>query len=419
MIISKKLAELTFEDVQSSVCDLKIPESEILDYKKTFHDPKKVARSICSFANTYGGRLVFGVSEKSGTNLPDKIVGHGLTQKDFEQRLHSSCYDNISPPIATEVRHIEDPADSTRLVSVVHISESDMTPHAVENTRVYVRFRDQNRPFDKIEYQEASTERVRWLYDRRRKHVELRDSILANVERHFETLAPKRDNSEHTLTVKLGPTYPRMPLIGYESISHSFKGWFDEFSRDNETVVKAGQTANVNDGICTYVDLAEINRTLKYFVELNVYGQSQVTFYVGQDPNYEYDCRVINLRSLAKQINLCLVLATKMIDGLNYVGPLFLTVSIDHIDDTALDIERYSFQNEITNFGRNRVDPCVCREYAISALNRDSEMDAAFEDFLGRVCHLYDAAKDPVALARWAISQAKEEISKLKLVNIR
>lgn len=417
MIISKKLSELTFEDITSTVNELKTPESEILDYKKKFNDPKKVARSICSFANTYGGRLIFGISEKSGTNLPDKIVGHGLTQKEFESKLTNSCYDNITPPVTVEIKHIEDPANSTRLVSVVQISESNLTPHAVGNTRVYVRFRDQNRPIDKIEY-EANTDRVRWLYDRRRKHVELRDSILANMERHFEKLAPKRDKSEHTLTIKLGPTYPRVPLIGYDTINMSFKKWFNEFTLENQTVVKAGTTANVNDGICTYVDLAVLNRTLKYFVELNVYGHCQVTFYVGQDPENENTLPIINLRSLAKQTNICFNLATKMIDGLNYVGPLTLTVIIDHIDDTVLEIDRYSIRDVLTNLNANRVEQSVRREYSISALGRDSELEESFVDFLGRVCHLYDAAKEPIALARWAITDAKNEISKLKLVNI-
>jgi len=64
--------------------------------------PKSTYETVCSFANTHGGRLVFGVSQKdenfiiSGVDAPDKI------QNDFLSALHAGGKVNHDIQIAEE-----------------------------------------------------------------------------------------------------------------------------------------------------------------------------------------------------------------------------------------------------------------------------------------------------------------------------
>ncbi|MBQ6436197.1 ATP-binding protein [bacterium] len=65
----KKLDELSFKDIQN-FCEKSVPENIYLDYKEEIN-PKNdhLAKTIASFANTYGGWILIGVKEKTTAQI--------------------------------------------------------------------------------------------------------------------------------------------------------------------------------------------------------------------------------------------------------------------------------------------------------------------------------------------------------------
>src|SRR6266576_2604557 len=127
---------LTPEDLQLLVTD-SVAEGYFVEYKGTLLDSKKIAKSIASFANTYGGWYIVGVTT-DGHNVAEKIPGFSL--------------DNIHDPIATlrdSVRLGIDPVpvffpqivelSEKLVVLVVYIPGEQDTPFITKDGRIYRR----------------------------------------------------------------------------------------------------------------------------------------------------------------------------------------------------------------------------------------------------------------------------------------
>lgn len=102
---------------------VKRPESEILDFKQGITNPAKLAKTLVAFANTKGGMLAIGISDKR------KIIGIDENEEQFmlEQAAQNFCF----PPVTYELELYEtdsiDCEDTTeeKLVLVVKINKSD------------------------------------------------------------------------------------------------------------------------------------------------------------------------------------------------------------------------------------------------------------------------------------------------------
>jgi predicted HTH transcriptional regulator len=102
MIFIKALSDLHFVNIQEFV-DERRRDSEILDYKEDW--PNDLAKVMAAMANTQGGAILVGVSEKPGTGKPDRIVGvdnpRGLDS--LRQKVTSIAYQAVYPPLLPEV----------------------------------------------------------------------------------------------------------------------------------------------------------------------------------------------------------------------------------------------------------------------------------------------------------------------------
>ncbi|UKJ06346.1 helix-turn-helix domain-containing protein [Solitalea lacus] len=111
-------------------------ESATLDFKKTITSCEKIAKTMVSFANTRGGKLLIGVADNGSIK--------GVKSEDEErymitQAAHIYCRPQLEP-IFEEVI-IDD-----KIVLVVEIKESDVKPHYAlgEDNKwwVYIRIKD-------------------------------------------------------------------------------------------------------------------------------------------------------------------------------------------------------------------------------------------------------------------------------------
>ena len=162
-IFDKPIDKLTLEDIKSLV-KRQVPENQNLDYKQEYKfltesDKNKFLANICSFANSKGGYLIYGIKErKEGnkkTGCPEKnIVGLKNFIADSEiSSFESSIRERIQPRI-TGIKPKLIESNESDPVLVIEIPQSLKVPHAVtvgHAYKFYSRDSKGNYPINKIE----------------------------------------------------------------------------------------------------------------------------------------------------------------------------------------------------------------------------------------------------------------------------
>ncbi len=113
-------------------------EGVILDFKKTITSCEKIARTMVSFANNKGGRLLIGVADDGSIK--------GVKSEDEERYMITRAAQMFAKPALEPV--FEEVYVDDKLVLVVEIPESDTKPHyaLAEDGKwwVYVRVKDKS-----------------------------------------------------------------------------------------------------------------------------------------------------------------------------------------------------------------------------------------------------------------------------------
>jgi len=135
------LIEEVVADHVASLVKERTAERKALEYKEKLPDgtdgaKKEFLADVCSFANSSGGDILYGVrDERDGsgrsTGIPEAIVGLASSNLSVEiQRLESMIRDGIRPRVPkVEIRDIEVPEQGAILL--VRIGRSWIAPHMV------------------------------------------------------------------------------------------------------------------------------------------------------------------------------------------------------------------------------------------------------------------------------------------------
>lgn len=139
----KQMNELTREDLDSLI-QKEVAEGYWVEYKSSFQENRKVAKSISSFANTYGGWYFIGIEAKN--SVASKIVGVSLKEiRDPVDKLREIVKSHIDPTPVFYHKTIQlDEPD--KVVVVVHIPDNQETPFIVSDGRIYRRVGDSSEP---------------------------------------------------------------------------------------------------------------------------------------------------------------------------------------------------------------------------------------------------------------------------------
>ncbi|NPD90008.1 MAG: ATP-binding protein [Asgard group archaeon] len=115
--------------------DKNYSETEFFDFKTDLLEPKKQEKIVCSFANTNGGFLIFGIRDKKETN---RIIGIEL-KKDFQTHFYDRI-NMIEPTVYFEFKQppIQIP-DSDRIIPVCYIPQSNEKPHITREKLFYIK----------------------------------------------------------------------------------------------------------------------------------------------------------------------------------------------------------------------------------------------------------------------------------------
>lgn len=130
--------------MQQIIADLlKQGEGISLDFKQKITSCDKIAKTLCSFANTLGGIILVGVKD-------DRTIT-GIDPEEEKYMLEQAALHYCEPAIQLEYEEIEE--DDELIVLKVTVAPSPQKPHASRTKggdwKVYIRQRDKSLPAGK------------------------------------------------------------------------------------------------------------------------------------------------------------------------------------------------------------------------------------------------------------------------------
>lgn len=146
-MIVKNIDDFEYDDIVS-LRDDKIPESDVLDYKKIIPEDKELTKHVCAFANTHGGHIIFGIEESGGGGYP--IAINGISEKINKERNERIILSNIFPRLQIKQKIVENEKGNPFLI--LQIPDSGQKPHFDNKSqRYYKRFQFESAPMQEQE----------------------------------------------------------------------------------------------------------------------------------------------------------------------------------------------------------------------------------------------------------------------------
>ena len=158
MIPFQDLTEFTPADIQSLI-DNNVEESIHLDFKaapaleKTEKKKDEIAKDVSSFANSDGGIIIYGISEKNHhADSISFVDGESISKEWLEQVINSKISKRIEGLQIYPVRFDD---DIKKTVYVIRIPRSDNAPHMSCDRRYYRRYNFVSVPMEEYEVRDA------------------------------------------------------------------------------------------------------------------------------------------------------------------------------------------------------------------------------------------------------------------------
>ena len=118
-------------------------ENLYIEFKQRFSSHEKIAKEIIAFANTSGGKIIFGVND-------NKSVCGVYSEKETAELIQETCKNFIEPPVEPLLEFLE--FDGKEIV-ILTVEASDNKPHRIQdyeksldirNAQVFVRIADKS-----------------------------------------------------------------------------------------------------------------------------------------------------------------------------------------------------------------------------------------------------------------------------------
>ena len=131
-MIDKPIEEIEFSDLEK-LLENSVAESRTIEYKRELpgekdSDKKEFLADVSAFANTLGGDLLYGISEKSG--VPVAIDGVKIADVDEEKlKYENMIASGIEPKIRVDLHTIT--VAEEKVVLLIRVAKSWLSPHRV------------------------------------------------------------------------------------------------------------------------------------------------------------------------------------------------------------------------------------------------------------------------------------------------
>jgi hypothetical protein len=140
----KPIQELEASDLDKLIDD-EVTEGYWVEYKSEFQSNKKIAKSIASFANTYGGWYFVGVEADKEKNVATDICGFSLTSvPDPIAKVRDIIKSHIDPVPVFHLQLVR--LEKDKAVLVAHVPDNQETPFITRDGRIYRRLGDSSEP---------------------------------------------------------------------------------------------------------------------------------------------------------------------------------------------------------------------------------------------------------------------------------
>ncbi len=133
-MIPSDLRDWNYETIKKLI-EANFFETDRFDFKEDI--PSDIEKTVCAFANTEGGFLIFGVKDDRDLSLEERIVGIDY-KRDFPREFGDKIRDKIDPPVYFEFKNppIKIP-NSKNVIHVIKIPQSPERPHMVVQNKLF------------------------------------------------------------------------------------------------------------------------------------------------------------------------------------------------------------------------------------------------------------------------------------------
>ena len=226
---AKPLRDLTAADLG---CLREVAEGWYVEYKRSALEAERIAKSLCSFANQYGGWLFLGIDERTDHSGAAGFPGVPAAERSTtEQRIRQAAQAHCSRAPYFETRFVDGPCrdpvvPADRFIAIVRVPPSDDVPHIHSSGRIFRRIGSSSEPH-------AETDRalLDQLLDRRRQ--------LDGAIRRFTEFRPSLRNIDPTayvhvyLLTRPNGEYPDRRRIDFKEFVEQLKtgpaAFYDNF----------------------------------------------------------------------------------------------------------------------------------------------------------------------------------------------
>lgn len=402
-ILNKKISDITFEDVEELVYKIKPEENEFLDYKRQFENDN-IVKLVSALANTYGGWIIIGVDTEKENNKPKEIVS--VEDAKLEDRLHSICWDSISPPVlAFQCRYVENETKNKR-VFVIWVEESDMTPHAVEyGTTVYIKVKAQKRSISRDSCKKADLDHIDWLKNRRQRYVEMGLHLQNKTKGRFEGAYGECEEGSPITKFSLIPKYAKDKIVEPHQLLDFLKAFRYRY------VANGKQQSILNYEFHTASDcIIFVQENSEYsflnYSEVNCYGQyASLNLFKPHDAFYDYGWfhffnqqfneYWVNLEVILKRLYKDLTIGTEILNKYGYRGHVLLTCTFSELRNRRLKLEYFGSTLYMGNISiKSKLEDSYeyCREHEFAELC--SKREEVFGEIVDEMLFSFDCGLD-------------------------
>ncbi len=181
------------------VDEIRNGESRFLEFKEYLPNPEILAKTVISFSNGGGGKIIIGVDDKRNiTGVKDDIFD--LKDK-ISNIIYERCYPNIIPEIYLETIN-------KKKVMVVKIFPGNLKPYYLKKkgkiNGVYLRIGASNRLADIENIVELERNRRNISFDEEENYEFRLDELdLSKLKKYFLDIQNIKITNEHLLSLKL------------------------------------------------------------------------------------------------------------------------------------------------------------------------------------------------------------------------
>jgi hypothetical protein len=199
-MIDKELEQITEEDLQKLITN-EVAEGRTLDYKEKLsvdnHSEKiEFYKDVSSFANAFGGDIIYGIAEDPEARTPKELKGLELESSDEQiAKLSDMIKDGIEPRIipAPKIQPVN--LSNGKTVIIIRIYRSWTAPHRIHfnnNHKFWIRANNNKHEMDVTELRNAFDLSGNMKERIQKFRIERMQKILTN---EAPILLPQKDSS--------------------------------------------------------------------------------------------------------------------------------------------------------------------------------------------------------------------------------